>query len=80
MDVRDGYFPHIDYATMRPDCNANPANNYKKNWNSVGDHIPAYLVNLLIALDPLAPDAREDLHCPRKERSVVHASRGGGAG
>lgn len=56
-----GYFSHIDYATMRPDRNANPANNLKKNWNSVGDHIPAYLVNLLIALDPVPPDAREDL-------------------
>lgn len=62
----DGYFSHIDYATMRPDRNANPANNLKKNWNSVGDHIPAYLVNLLIALDPLPPDAREDLHETRQ--------------
>jgi hypothetical protein len=61
-----GYFSHIDYATMRPDRNANPANNLKKNWNSVGDHIPAYLVNLLIALDPLPPDAREDLRETRQ--------------
>jgi mannose/cellobiose epimerase-like protein (N-acyl-D-glucosamine 2-epimerase family) len=61
-----GYFSHIDYATMRPDLNANPANNLKKNWNSVGDHIPAYLVNLLIALDPMPPDAREDLHATRQ--------------
>jgi len=55
-----GYFSHIDYATMRPDKNLNPANNLKKNWNSVGDHIPAYLINLLLALDPL-PQGRQDL-------------------
>ncbi len=48
-----GYFSHIDYATMRPDQNSNPNNNLKKNWNSVGDHIPAYLINLILALDPL---------------------------
>jgi len=47
-----GYFSHIDYATMRPDRNQNPNNNLKKNWNSVGDHIPAYLINLLLSLDP----------------------------
>jgi hypothetical protein len=37
---------------MRPDRNQNPNNNLKKNWNSVGDHIPAYLINLLLSLDP----------------------------
>lgn len=57
----DGYFSHIDYSTMRPELNVNPANNLKKNWNSVGDHIPAYLVNLLLALDPLPLGGREDL-------------------
>jgi mannose/cellobiose epimerase-like protein (N-acyl-D-glucosamine 2-epimerase family) len=49
----DGWFSHIDYATLRPDLNPNPANNLKKNWNSVGDHIPAYLINVILALDPL---------------------------
>ena len=33
----------------------------RKNWNSNGDHIPAYLVNLILALDPLPKDADEDL-------------------
>ncbi|MFT3785856.1 MAG: AGE family epimerase/isomerase [Tepidisphaeraceae bacterium] len=57
-----GYFSHIDYATMRPDRNEKPANNNKKNWNSVGDHIPAYLINLLITLDPLPQgQQRQDL-------------------
>jgi mannose/cellobiose epimerase-like protein (N-acyl-D-glucosamine 2-epimerase family) len=53
-----GYFSHIDYATMRPDRNQVMENNNKKNWNSVGDHIPAYLVNLLLALDPLPAGSR----------------------
>ena len=47
-----GYFSHIDYATMRPDSPALGRNMSRKNWNSVGDHLPAYLVNLLLALDP----------------------------
>lgn len=48
-----GYFSHIDYATMRPDVPALGENQARKNWNSIGDHIPAYLVNLILALDPL---------------------------
>jgi len=56
-----GYFSHIDYVTMRPDRNQNPNNNLKKNWNSVGDHIPAYLINLLLSLDPQPIGGREDL-------------------
>jgi mannose/cellobiose epimerase-like protein (N-acyl-D-glucosamine 2-epimerase family) len=53
---KGGWFSHIDYATLRPDNNPLPENNLKKNWNSVGDHIPAYLINLIIMLDPL-PDS-----------------------
>jgi mannose/cellobiose epimerase-like protein (N-acyl-D-glucosamine 2-epimerase family) len=48
-----GYFSHIDYATLRPDVDALGPNKLRKNWNSIGDHIPAYLVNLILALDPL---------------------------
>lgn len=56
----DGWFSHVDYATLRPDLNSNPANNQKKNWNSIGDHIPAYLINLILAIDPLpANDQKE---------------------
>jgi mannose/cellobiose epimerase-like protein (N-acyl-D-glucosamine 2-epimerase family) len=47
-----GYFSHIDYATLRPDVEALGDNKSRKNWNSIGDHIPAYLVNLILALDP----------------------------
>jgi mannose/cellobiose epimerase-like protein (N-acyl-D-glucosamine 2-epimerase family) len=56
-----GYFSHIDYSTMRPDRNQNPNNDLKKNWNSVGDHIPAYLINLLLSLDPQPLGSRLDL-------------------
>jgi mannose/cellobiose epimerase-like protein (N-acyl-D-glucosamine 2-epimerase family) len=54
-----GYFSHLDPATMRPDTDGllrrdrNIDNRSRKNWNSVGDHIPAYLVNLILLLDPL---------------------------
>jgi hypothetical protein len=54
-----GYFSHIDYATLRPDVDALGPNKLRKNWNSIGDHIPAYLVNLILALDPL-PRGGED--------------------
>jgi mannose/cellobiose epimerase-like protein (N-acyl-D-glucosamine 2-epimerase family) len=52
-----GYFSHLDYATMRPDSESlltgSWDNRLKKNWNSIGDHVPAYLVNLMLAIDPL---------------------------
>lgn len=56
-----GWFSHVDYTTLRPDRNKNPINNMKKNWNSVGDHIPAYLINLLLALEPLPDQAPPEL-------------------
>ncbi len=52
-----GYFSHLDFATMRPDTEHLDQNKLRKNWNSIGDHIPAYLINLLAALDPL-PEGR----------------------
>jgi mannose/cellobiose epimerase-like protein (N-acyl-D-glucosamine 2-epimerase family) len=48
-----GYFSHIDYASLRPDVDVLGDNRMRKNWNSIGDHIPAYLINLILALDPL---------------------------
>jgi len=50
---KGGYYSHLDPATMRPDKVLAEENRSKKNWNSVGDHIPAYLVNLILTLDPL---------------------------
>jgi mannose/cellobiose epimerase-like protein (N-acyl-D-glucosamine 2-epimerase family) len=48
-----GYYSHLDPATMRPDVPAMGDNCAQKNWNSIGDHIPAYLINLILTLDPL---------------------------
>lgn len=48
-----GYFSHLDPITHRPDNPSLGQNAARKNWNSIGDHIPAYLVNLVLALDPL---------------------------
>jgi mannose/cellobiose epimerase-like protein (N-acyl-D-glucosamine 2-epimerase family) len=51
----DGFFSHIDPVTFRWDSpELDKTNNRsRKNWNSVGDHLPAYLINLILALDPL---------------------------
>lgn len=56
---KGGYFSHIDPVTMRPDSDFLGQNKMKKNWNSIGDHIPAYLVNLLLAIDPV-PETGHD--------------------
>lgn len=48
-----GYYSHLDFATMRPDSPGLGDNRSQKNWNSVGDHIPAYLINLILSLDPV---------------------------
>ena len=54
---KGGYYSHLDAATMRSDTmrDGTPAaeNRSRKNWNSVGDHVPAYLVNLILSLEPL---------------------------
>jgi len=47
------YFSHLDYVTMSCDSEALGNNQSRKNWNSLGDHIPAYLINLILALEPL---------------------------
>ncbi|MQX37558.1 AGE family epimerase/isomerase [Roseospira navarrensis] len=56
-----GYFSHIDPGTMRPDSIqlGDKKNQSRKNWNSIGDHIPAYLITLIQALEPLGGDASE---------------------
>lgn len=45
-----GYFSHLDPSTLSPRTESLGINMAKKNWNSVGDHIPAYLINLICAL------------------------------
>ena len=44
-----GYFSHIDPVTFDPQAESLGRNRARKNWNSVGDHAPAYLINLLLA-------------------------------
>ncbi len=44
-----GYFSHLDPVTLDPRSDSLGANKGKKNWNSVGDHAPAYLINLYLA-------------------------------
>lgn len=44
-----GYFSHIDPVTLSPHHDGLGPNHSRKNWNSVGDHPPAYLINLYLA-------------------------------
>ena len=46
---KGGYFSHFDPITLDPRSASLGANRGKKNWNSVGDHAPAYLINLWLA-------------------------------
>ena len=45
--LAQGYFSHIHPGTFSP-ADADGINKLKKNWNSVGDHLPAYLENLYL--------------------------------
>ncbi|MFD5317115.1 AGE family epimerase/isomerase [Streptomyces sp. NPDC127098] len=44
-----GYYSHIDPVTLSPHDESLGPNRSRKNWNSVGDHAPAYLFNLYLA-------------------------------
>ncbi|MGP4109577.1 AGE family epimerase/isomerase [Streptomyces sp. 4N509B] len=44
-----GYYSHIDPVTFSPHDDHLGPNRSRKNWNSVGDHAPAYLFNLYLA-------------------------------
>jgi mannose/cellobiose epimerase-like protein (N-acyl-D-glucosamine 2-epimerase family)/ABC-type transporter Mla MlaB component len=46
---RGGYFSHIDPITFDPRAEVLTFDRARKNWNSVGDHAPAYLINLYLA-------------------------------
>ena len=46
---KGGYFSHVDPIMLSPDEPALGPNRGRKNWNSVGDHAPAYLINLYLA-------------------------------
>lgn len=45
----EGYYSHIDPVLLSPDSKNLGPNRLRKNWNSVGDHAPAYLINLYLA-------------------------------
>ena len=45
----NGYYSHIDPVTFSPHDESLGQNRSKKNWNSVGDHMPAYLESLYLA-------------------------------
>jgi anti-anti-sigma factor len=49
QDEHGGYFSHIDPVTLDPRSKTLGRNQSRKNWNSVGDHAPAYLINLWLA-------------------------------
>ena len=44
------YFSHLHPDTLSPVDSALGINRARKNWNSVGDHVPAFLINLICAL------------------------------
>ncbi|MEM8502349.1 MAG: AGE family epimerase/isomerase [Cyanobacteria bacterium P01_D01_bin.1] len=44
-----GYFSHLEPVMLDPRSESLGRNKGTKNWNSVGDHAPAYLVNLYLA-------------------------------
>lgn len=46
---KGGYFSHLDPITLDPKAESLGPNKARKNWNSVGDHAPAYLINLYLA-------------------------------
>jgi mannose/cellobiose epimerase-like protein (N-acyl-D-glucosamine 2-epimerase family) len=46
---KGGYFSHLDPILLSPHHESLGDNASRKNWNSVGDHAPAYLVNMFLA-------------------------------
>jgi mannose/cellobiose epimerase-like protein (N-acyl-D-glucosamine 2-epimerase family) len=56
-----GYFSSLDPLTLDPRSETLGVNQSRKNWNSVGDHAPAYLINLWLATgDPEYAEMLED--------------------
>ena len=46
---KGGYFSHVHPVNLDPRHESLTHNRAKKNWNSIGDHAPAFLINLYIA-------------------------------
>ncbi|MEV6035160.1 AGE family epimerase/isomerase [Nonomuraea sp. NPDC052116] len=75
---RGGYYSHIDPILLSPHHESLGPNRSRKNWNSVGDHAPAYLINLFLATgDERHADMLEETfdliaqHMPRKDSPYV---------
>ncbi len=59
-EARGGYYSHVDPINFDPLAESLGHNRDRKNWNSVGDHAPAYLINLYLATgDPAYADMLE---------------------
>ncbi len=46
---KGGFFSHLDPVSLDGRSDMLRSNRARKNWNSVGDHAPAYLINAVIA-------------------------------
>ena len=46
-----GFYSHVDPITFSPHAEMLGHNRSRKNWNSVGDHAPAYLINVWLATE-----------------------------
>ena len=44
-----GYYSHLDPISLTASADSLAHNRERKNWNSIGDHAPAYLINLWLA-------------------------------
>lgn len=44
-----GFYSHLDPINLDPNADSLGRNRSRKNWNSVGDHAPAYLINAYLA-------------------------------
>ncbi len=52
LDPKEGgYWSHIDPIGFDGTAESLDRNRSRKNWNSVGDHAPAYLINAVLATD-----------------------------
>ena len=57
--IHGGYFSHVDAVGFSPRAVSLGKNRSRKNWNSIGDHAPAYLINYYLATGK--PDAARRL-------------------
>lgn len=73
--VHGGFFSHIDpvrfsWDSPELDADSRYPKRGQKNWNAIGDHLPAYLVNLILALDPLPELDPEDPDAPALRQDI----------